>query len=106
MHQDQTSEESSSQVEEGAAVQRHGRNHAVVVIGRRKVSVVKIFRILDDISNLFLLLRYSRGRPGSRGRFLRDLDEVTPWIFTHFGLGRITPNYFDDLSKSFDHIRS
>jgi hypothetical protein len=89
----------------GAAVQRRGRDHAVVVIARREVSVIKIFRILDDISDLFLLLRYSRGRRSSRGRFLRDLDKVTPWIFTHFGLGRITSSYLDDLSKSFDHIR-
>jgi hypothetical protein len=59
MHRDRTSEESSSQVEEGAAVQRRGRDHVVVVITRREVSVVKIFRILDDISDLFLLLRYS-----------------------------------------------
>jgi hypothetical protein len=43
MHRDQTSEESSSQVEEGAAAQRRGRDHAVVVIARREVSVVKIF---------------------------------------------------------------
>jgi hypothetical protein len=28
---------------------------AIVVITRRKVSIIKIFRILDDISNLFLL---------------------------------------------------
>jgi hypothetical protein len=28
-----------------------------------------------------------------------------PWIFTHFGLGRITPSYLDDLSKSSNHIQ-
>jgi hypothetical protein len=42
-----------------AVVQRLGRNCAVIVIAERKVSVVKILRIVDDISNLFLLLRCS-----------------------------------------------
>jgi hypothetical protein len=44
------------QLFKGTAVQRRGRDHAVVVIARREVSVVKIFRVLDDICDLFLLL--------------------------------------------------
>jgi hypothetical protein len=42
-----------------AAIQRHGWNCAIVIIARREVSVIEIFRIVDDISNLFTFLRCS-----------------------------------------------
>jgi hypothetical protein len=52
-----------------------------------------------------LFLRGSRWRWSGRGRSLWHFGKIAPWIFTHFGLGRIASSYLNYLSKNSNRIR-
>jgi hypothetical protein len=85
------------------AAQRRSGDSTVAIISRSKMSVIEVFRILDNVRDS-LSLRSPRWRRGSGGRFFQNLGKITPRIFAHLGLGRIASSYVNYLHKDEDGI--
>jgi hypothetical protein len=84
-----------------ATGERLRRNGRIIIFIRRKVTSVKILRILNSISfnDILMLRRGARCRGSNGGQFFWHLGKLAPGKFASFRLGRVAPNYVDNLSK-------
>jgi hypothetical protein len=74
------------------AAQRGSGDSAVAIIPRSKMSVIKVFRIFDNVRDS-LSLRGPWWRWSGGCRPLQHFGKVAPRIFAHLGLGRIASSY-------------
>jgi hypothetical protein len=84
--------------------QRRGWDRAVIIVIRREMSVIEVFRIFDNVRDS-LSLRGPRWRWSDGGRPFRRFGKVTSRIFAHLGLGRIASGYSNHLHEEEDCIR-